>query len=450
MAVSRSRKKAEGKAKSTAQWTVMVYLAGDNSLDSAGTVDLLEMKKTGSGADLKIVAQFDRAGRKGTTRRFLLRKGTPLASDAVADLGETNTGDPAVLRDFLTWGIKTCPARHYLAVIWNHGAGWDDSNLYTGDYFGGTPPPVTHKGYRLGRGSGSLVRGPVRRGSAPSVPLAQARAALRRGHRALFGTTVRRMVTTRAIAFDDQAEDYLDNMELKRLLLDVKKTLGRKIDLLGFDACLMSMLEVAYQVKDAAVYTAGSQEEEPNNGWPYDRILSALAKKPSMTPAELSSRIVTSYLASYGSGDGVTFSATDLGKVDAAAAAVNALGAALSAEMGNASVRAAVQQVRSRVQEYTAPYDDYVDLVDLCDGLTKLAGSPAVTSACGRVRASVQAMVLQSGFKGSAVAHSHGCSIYFPKKKVCALYRNLDFSKKNAWSKFIDDYVAGLSRRVWD
>jgi len=30
------------------QWTIMVYLAGDNNLDSAGVTDLKEMKEVGS------------------------------------------------------------------------------------------------------------------------------------------------------------------------------------------------------------------------------------------------------------------------------------------------------------------------------------------------------------------------------------------------------------------
>jgi hypothetical protein len=35
--------------------------------------------------------------------------------------------------------------------------------------------------------------------------------------------------------------DFLDNIEMKRLFLSVKKKLGRKIDILGMDACLISM-----------------------------------------------------------------------------------------------------------------------------------------------------------------------------------------------------------------
>lgn len=53
------------------------------------------------------------------------------------------------------------------------------------------------------------------------------------------------------------------------------------------------------------------------------------------------------------------------------------------------------------------------------------------------------------GWKGAKMAHSHGSSIHFPKKKVCGLYSTLDFAKKNAWAKFIKDHVAGLGRYAW-
>ena len=108
----------------------MVYLAGDNNLDAAGVDDLLEMKAVGSTADVNIVAQFDRQGKGLQTRRFYLRKGDNLDADVVAELGETNTGDPAVLTDFATWAITTYPAQRYMLVIWNHGSGWDDSDIY--------------------------------------------------------------------------------------------------------------------------------------------------------------------------------------------------------------------------------------------------------------------------------------------------------------------------------
>ncbi|HYP68623.1 MAG TPA: clostripain-related cysteine peptidase, partial [Thiobacillaceae bacterium] len=348
-------------------------------------------------------------------------------------------------------GVKTHPAEHYLAVIWNHGAGWDDSNLYSGDYFSGDAPPIVHKGQMLDA-RGSVAKAGAARGKrakeAP-IPLAQGRAAVRNAQRALFATSVRQMVQDRAIAFDDQAKDYLDNAELKRVLTNVKKLIKRKIDIIGFDACLMSMLEVGYEIKGTADFTVGSQEEEPNNGWPYDRLLKALAAKPDMSPADLARACVSSYLDSYRSTDDVTFSAVDLTQIDIVADAANTLGGALSKALGDASARAALASVRARVQEYSAPYDDYVDLVDLCDGLTSVLGRAEVTAACGAVKAAVGKTVLASGAKGAKEARSHGTSIYFPKKQVCRLYASLDFARKSAWAKFIQDYCAGPKSKPW-
>jgi hypothetical protein len=445
----RKKRKNAGAPGAGADWTVMVYLAGDNNLDGAGVADLREMKKVGSSASVNVIAQFDRAGSRGTSKRFYLRKGTELPKDAVQDLGETDTGDPRVLCDFFHWGVKHYPARHYLLVIWNHGAGWDDSNLYAnhGDYFSGDPPPIVRKGVVMN------AEGSVARAQAPKarpVPMAQARSAIRRAHRALFASTVDAMVRSRAIAFDDQAKDFLDNMELKRALGEMKKLLGRPLDLIGFDACLMAMLEVNYQIMATARYAVGSEEEEPGNGWPYDRILKALAKKPAMAPDELARTVVAQYAASYGVGDGVTLAAVDLGQSDSLASAVEKLGDSLLKRVGNQSEATLLSAVRAKVQEYSAPYDDYVDLVDLCDGLQRVLRDAAVTEACAAVKQAVEKMVLATAAKGSEVARSHGVSIYFPKHKVCVLYAKLDFAKKNAWAKFIAAYTKRVAKKGWD
>jgi len=50
-------------------------------------------------------------------------------------------------------------------------------------------------------------------------------------------------------AYDDTARDFLDNLELKRVLAEVKRQTGRVLDVLGFDACLMNMVEAAYQLE---------------------------------------------------------------------------------------------------------------------------------------------------------------------------------------------------------
>ena len=421
------------------QWTVMVYLAGDNNLDSAGVADLQEMKTIGSTDQVAIVAQFDRSGATRTTNRYVLRKGSTLAEDLVTSLGETNTGDPAVLRDFVAWAATTQPARHYMLVIWNHGSGWDDSNLYTGDYFSGATPPVIRKGRVLAGPAGPAAGPPVRSGTV--------RAAIKRARRSLFQTTVASMVASRAIAFDDQAQDFLDNLELKRVLVDIRRGLGRKIDVLGFDACLMSMVEVAYQVRDSVSFTCGSEEEEPGEGWPYDTILKALTARPAMAPAELAKLIVSRYMASYQPRDGVTLAASSLAAIGPLADAVNRLGRVLLPLTRDARGRTAIIALRSQVQEYTAPYDQYCDLGDLSDLLARRVKDSGLAQACRAVQAAAGRVVIATGAKGAKVAHSHGLSIYFPKKSVSRQYATLDFAKRGGWAAFVDAYTRSVSRR---
>jgi len=97
----------------------------------------------------------------------------------------------------------------------------------------------------------------------------------------------------------------------------------RKLDLLGMDACLMSMAEVGYQVRSSVELTVGSEQTEPVDGWPYDALLAELARNPAMTGRDLSTMIVTKYVASYRR-DPVTQSACDLTKSAALAEAITA------------------------------------------------------------------------------------------------------------------------------
>ena len=419
-------------------WTILVYLAGDNNLDGAGVVDLNEMKQVGCTDQINVLAQFDRAGSKEETIRYCLQKGTPLTKDAVQKLGETNTGDPKVLEDFVAWGVNNYPAAHYLLVLWNHGAGWDDANLYQGDVFSGAAPPIARKQQTV------VSRGEA--GDAKALPFSQVRAGLANTRRALFSTTVEAAVQDRAIAFDDQAQDFLDNIELKRVMGRIKKSLKHNIDILGMDACLMGMLEVAYQLRDCADYMVGSQEVEPGDGWPYDRILKALAGKPTMTPADLSKIIVEQYLASYRTNSNVTQSAARLANVKALGSAVDGLAKALKSVLDFEAARNALLNARNRVQEYSRPYDEYCDLLDLCSLLEHYLNDAEVSAACVQVKQAAADAIVATGFKGAIVKGSQGLSIYFPKRKLSPLYKTLDFTKASTWDEFLKAYLASLGR----
>jgi hypothetical protein len=419
------------------RWTVMVYLAGDNNLDSAGVIDLKEMKKVGSTDQVNVIAQFDRQGKDIATNRYYIRKGGALAKDVVKSLGETNMGDPRVLEDFIKWGVMNYPAQHCLLVVWNHGNGWNDENVYR----------MARNTLKLNiRRRGEVVL-PAKGAAKDSVSIRRIRAiGGKKFRRALFHTSIMKAVTTRGIAYDDDAQDFLDNIEMKKILASMKKILKRKIDILGMDACMMSMAEVAYQLRDSVSLTVGSEEVEPGDGWPYDRILTKLAKKPTMMPSEVATTIVNEYLASYPANAEVTQSACDLAKSGVLASTVDQLADALNNHLSDAAARATIVECRLQTQTYDTP--DYIDLYDFCDlteGKSRLAD---IQTACRAVKNAIQrdGVIIRSGYKGKNVEHSKGLSIYFPQKSLSSLYGTLDFTKKTAWGKFLQGYLSHTRR----
>lgn len=68
---------------------------------------------------------------------------------------------------------------------------------------------------------------------------------------------------------DELHGDLLEMSELKSALSSAGFGNSKKLEFLGFDACLMGSIETAWEVKDYANYLIASQETEPGCGWDY-------------------------------------------------------------------------------------------------------------------------------------------------------------------------------------
>jgi hypothetical protein len=406
----------------TKKWTILVYLAGDNDLDADGAKDIAEMAKVGSNEDVNIIAQFDRAGEAGT-QRFYITQGGGYPKDSIKNLGETNTGDPKVLLDFLKWGIKTYPAKHYMAVLWNHGSGWNEDNVY----------------------EKAIEFCPEKRELSSTIK----RSFRERGiKKSLFSTTIEEILKNpaqdRAILYDDESKDFLDNMEMKKVLTEAAKLLPeKKFDILGFDACLMNTLEVAFQLKDIAKIIVGSEETEPNAGWPYDKLLDALAEKPDLTPVDLGKVIVDSYIGSYDNGadsEPVTLSAVNSKKMADVLAAVNKLALALKKNVSQKDVFYILLKITYDVQQFY--YPTYKDLFDFARLLNERIDVKEIKDASKAVMDILQPgdddFIIASGNLTKSMSGAHGVSIYFPvRERYLKYYSKLDFAKKSKWDELV-------------
>ena len=106
-----------------AKWTFLVYMAGDNNLDGAALRDIAEMARAGSTKDVNILVQLDRI-EDNLTRRFRITQGGGFKKDCIESFGDTNTGDPQILYEFVKWAVDNYPADRYALILWNHGSGW--------------------------------------------------------------------------------------------------------------------------------------------------------------------------------------------------------------------------------------------------------------------------------------------------------------------------------------
>jgi hypothetical protein len=330
-------------------WTIMIYLDADNDLEEDGIDDFLEIAATGSDEHINYVVQMDRIDGHSNSydnwtdcKRFYIEKNmTPESQNAVESLGEVNMGDPDTLTNFIQWSMTNYPAQQYALILWDHGDGWERR-----------------------RTKSSVLKG---------------------------------------ICFDDTSgfNGNLSMLDIKQVLVDLPK----KPDLVGFDACLMGMIENAYMLKLAGIKVmVGSEETEPAAGWPYDTISQGLQSNPDWQPSQLGEWIVEQYYLSYNREE--TQSAIDLTKIDPLISSLKTFATSLR----------------------TSWQDDMNAIVT------------ASQSLCTRIEDAVI-----STQNGDNYRKAGGLSVYFPTNYYNSNYDQTDLAKNTPWNEFLADYRETMS-----
>jgi hypothetical protein len=413
------RKTVDGKAK----WTFMVYLAGDNSLSAAGETDLGEMRTVGSTDEVNIVAEFDCIGETSETKRYHIQLDG--RNERVESLGETDSGDPKVLLDFVIWAVQEYPAERYALILWNHGGGWEPAEI---DRIARSVNTPNYYGREATERSASSLG------------------------RAFFRTTWEKIlgmvsVDERAICSDDGSGHSLDTIELGNVLAQAVEALGQPLDLLGMDACLMSNLEVAYQARPYVKYIVASEESEPNDGWPYDRVLRFLVDNPDADTADLAARIVDVYVQSYverNHNGAVTQAALDLSQMEALTQPLDALSDVLIPRMGTAKYELGETLYATSASFWRGTL---WDVAHVCEELARQSEDEATRQAALNVKAVLQpqgnAFVIAEAHNGQKVKHCGGTTIYLPPRilhQVSRYYGELAFAQNCRWADMLEAY----------
>lgn len=221
-----------------------------------------------------------------------------------------------------------------------------------------------------------------------------------------------------------------------------------KLDLLGFDACLMATYEVATTMAPLADRMLASQELEPGHGWDYT-ALSVLAQDSSTDVDTLGSALIDGFeaqAAAEGTKSEITLSMVDLTQMGAVDDAL----ATFTSQLQERAATIAPVVGRSRAQNLgfgksPDPAED-TQMTDL-GLLASQIGVDAldVSDAADALVRAINDSVLDS-VVGAATRGATGLSIYFPP--YASLY-NADYASvtpNGGWTDFLASfYSAGSS-----
>ena len=292
--------------------------------------------------------------------------------------------------------------------------------------------------------------------------------------------------------FKNHNEPELNAEEYKQ---ETTVLLGQRFSILGFDSCVMGMLEVAFQFSPFADTVIASEGIVPEAGWTYGKILGCLAQDNDLPTKKVAEKFVTGFIESQDAykigGVSVDMAAWDFTPetksngdiwypaIDNLIEAVNYLSTVLhecfrKKDLIYRQMERILLQVHWKCQSYM--FDQNIDLGDFCELLIKECKSfvkdfkkslsnddikflQIVVDHCKNVLEALKNFVIISGYSGGKYQYSNGVSLFFPwsyetLEVVRKNYEDLWFYKnlttelrKYSWLSFLDLYLGKVCRR---
>lgn len=382
--------------KYTPKWTFMVYLDGDNDLEQFAVDDFLEMAAVNN-PNINIIVQMDRGATPGAddtryddwtaTKRYRVTNGmAPNIASAVEDKGELNMGDHNTLVDFVNWSTSSYTADHYALVIWDHGGGSE----------GRAPEKTTKRALKVNRSD-----------------------------------------RYKGMCWDDtNGSDYISTTELDSALAQVPH-----LNIIAFDACLMQMLEVGYQIKDRADIMIGSEEIVGGEGMKYTETL--LPVTNTTTPDQFA-QIIYDKNRYTNNNSYYTVSALRLGTpIAELAGSVSAFGRKLKDNMG--AYKPQINTARVNTQKFAVP--EYLDLYHFASNIQTQISQADIWNAAEDVKTRILAARSYNENSGGGYINASGISIYLTSSPASYIYSDyvtpyLAFPLDTQWDEFINSYLA--------
>jgi hypothetical protein len=419
----------------------MVFMNGDNNLEDDLIDDFVEMAKVANSSRVNIVVQLDRLSGEGGfgdwthTLRFKLRKDLkPFPQNAIEGFcTESDMGDPKTLSQFVSWAKGAYPAKRYMLIISDHGDGW--RFIHSASLRNSSPRAIAARKADLASAAVQMRLSETE--SIPHVP---------------FDQTID--APYRSISEDQTDGNRLFMREVQEALESVV-TAGEKLDVLGFDACLMEMVENGFAMRRVADVMVGSEELEPDAGWQYNDWLQPLVDNPSMDAETLSGVLVRSYEKTYTlktPNPTTTLSAINLsqGKMEQLARSISALSRELIVSLSHSELPNILA-----ARDDCTPFDPGsayhgIDLYRFCEQLSQKTKRRSLREKAKVVMRIIRRVVIAryAGSGRQGVFGSHGIAIYFPFNKT--LFLDDPFHAAYLEGHPVEAPVEFVQRHLWD
>ena len=226
----------------------------------------------------------------------------------------------------------------------------------------------------------------------------------------------------RGVCWDESSGNHLSPHDIEIALAKAEQKTRTKVDVVGFDACLMGMIEVCYELKDVTNIVIGSEMLIPGYGWPYESLMSYLSTNPNVDPRTLGEEIVKQYVDYYESMKSTYFvqlSAIDETAVPEMAESLNAFADYLSQNI--ALYKGVIANARSTAQQKfimgTAGAYYYIDLYKFADVIKEKADDNTLDVLASSLMERIAVMVFAEEHinpQGNLDAKQFGLTINFP------------------------------------
>ncbi|MCG2725663.1 MAG: clostripain-related cysteine peptidase [Elusimicrobia bacterium] len=231
----------------------------------------------------------------------------------------------------------------------------------------------------------------------------------------------------KGISSDDTTGNKISTVDLGKAL---KKMGG--VNIYASDACLMQMVEVAYELKDWAPVIIGSEEIEPSNGWPYGKILAKLQSYSELRYDWIAKAVTKNYGEDY-----------RLKQKAVTQSAIKARGLVYMKDMLNDWIQLIPSNEKKLIKEAMkettrfggANSKDLLHFLKLVSDKTQ--SSQFKNKALEIINYFISEILIDNVTVGDKYKNAYGLAAYLPVYGYDESYSNLAWAKDTNWDEFL-------------